>query len=567
MLDSIKKLLAPPTFKDEEKTRIARMLNIILLAITLLVGVLVVVRIIESGGVIDEAIITNGSLIFIAVVLQFVMRRGYIRLASYLLVSLSWVALTYQAGSTDGIRDTAFIAYFVVILTANLLLGWRAGAIFFGMSVVAAWTFAYAEEQGHIVSEIATPYDLALDMTVIFGLSAVALAITTASLRNTLQRARDSERALAESNRELQIMSQSLGQQVAARTHRLGLVAALTERLSAILNLDELLDEVVNQLSDNFNYYHAQIYLMDKEQEKLILRAGTGAAGAEMKARGHSISMQAATNLVVRAARTGKAVHLDNIETSPDWLPNLLLPDTRAEIAVPIILDQKVVGILDVHQNEVTGFNEGDVNLLRSLANQMGVTIRNARLFAEVEATLNELREAQQKYVEQSWQKSKIVGKVQHLYASPTLNIAENEQQRLIEDARKLALAQQRPVVESENGHDGNSLVTPINLRDKTIGVLKIRTKDSDHKTWDEDDMAMIEAIVDQVAQTAENLRLFEDTRGRASREQIIRQITEKMRSATTMEELIQTAANGLGQQLNAGHVVLDLGLTSKEEI
>ena len=260
-------------------------------------------------------------------------------------------------------------------------------------------------------------------------------------------------------------------------------------------------------------------------------------------------------------------MRLDNVQESPDWLPNLLLPDTRAEMAVPIILDQKVVGVLDVHKDEIAGFDEGEANLLRSLANQMAVALRNARIFAEVEGTLNELRESQQKYVERSWQKTKMVGKVQHLYASPHISIAEDEQRRLTREARNLALTHKQPVIVEANGEPGKSLVAPINLRDKTIGVLKLRAKDNDQHPWNEDDMVMVEAIIDQVAQTAENLRLFEDTRGRASREQIIRQITEKMRAATSMEELIQTAANELGQQLNAGHVVLDLGLTTDEKI
>ena len=568
MLYSIKKLLAPPTFEDDEKTRIAGMLNIILWAIIFLVGVLAVVRLIEANGHVDNVVIINSSLVLTAIALQFMMRWGFVWLASLLLVTSAWLALTVQAGITDGIRDTAFLAYFVVILVANLLLGWRAGAVFFGMSVLAGWAFAYAEQRGMIVSEVASAYNLALDITVIFGLSAVTLALTTASLSKALQRARASEHSLAQSNRELQALSASLEQQVAARTRRLGMVAVMTERLNAILNVDELLDEMVNQLKDKFNYYHVQIYLMDQEQERLVLQAGTGPAGAEMKARGHNISMQAATNLVVRAARTGKPVRIDNVQESPDWLPNLFLPDTYAEIAIPIILDEKVVGVLDIQQDKIAGFDEGDANLLRSLANQVSVAIRNAHVFAEVEAALNELRQAQHKYVEQSWQKSKISNKVRHLYASPTIDIAEDEQLQLVGDARRLVLAQQRPViVESENDNDRKSLIAPINLRDKTIGVLRMRAKDDNQKSWDEDDVAMVEAIVDQVAQTAENLRLFEDTRGRASREQIIRQITERMRTATNLEELIQTTANELGQQLNAGHVVLDLGITTDEKI
>jgi GAF domain-containing protein len=495
------------------------------------------------------------------------MRWGFVRLASLLLISFGWLILTYQAGFTDGIRDTAFVAYFVVILIANLLLGWRAGAVFFGLSVLAGWAFAYAEEQGIIVGEIVSAYDLALDITVIFGLAAITLALTTASLGNALQRARDSERSLTDSNRELRTLSQSLEQQVTARTQRLQVIAALTEHLNAILNLDELLDEVVNQLKDNFNYYHAHIYLMDEERERLVVRAGTGQAGAEMKARGHSISMQAATSLVVQAARTGQPVRIDNVQESPDWLPNPLLPDTRAEMVIPIILEQKVVGVLDVQKDEVAGLDEGDASLLRSLANQMAVAIRNARLFSEVETALNEAREAQQKYVEQSWRESKVLGRVRHLYASPNINIGEDELQRLVDDARKHALTQKQPVIVEDNDSLGKSLIAPINLREKTIGVFRIRQKDGgEQQSWNEDDVAMIEAIIDQAAQTAESLRLFEETRRRAGREQTIRQVTEHMRAATNLDELIRITGEELGQRLSAKYALVKLGLDTLSE-
>jgi GAF domain-containing protein len=322
-----------------------------------------------------------------------------------------------------------------------------------------------------------------------------------------------------------------------------------------------LLNEVVNQIQINFNYYHAHIYLLDEKQENLVMEAGTGSAGTEMKAKGHRISLQAVTSLVVRAARTSQIVTIDNVRESPDWLPNPLLPDTRAEMAVPIILDQKVVGVLDVQENRIAGLDDGDASLLRSLANQVAVAIRNARLFAEVETALAEVKEAQKRYVTEAWQKSKVSG-IRHLYASPDVSISDNEQQQLMVDARKQTMTQGHPViVDSEDDTDEKFLVAPISLRDQTIGVLKIKTAGSDHQSWDEDDLAMIDAVIDQIAQTAENLRLYDDTRRHAGREQTIRQISEKMRTTTNLEDLIQTAARELSEHFAADYAVVELGI------
>ncbi len=106
---------------------------------------------------------------------------------------------------------------------------------------------------------------------------------------------------------------------------------------------------------------------------------------------------------------------------------------------------------------------------------------------------------------------------------------------------------------------NGKPLVSSVSLRNKTIGTLQLHTG-NDH-TWDDDDLAIVEAVVDQLAQTADNLRLFEDTRERATQEQMIREVTEKMQAATNLEELVQTTAEALGKYFSLDYAVVELGL------
>jgi GAF domain-containing protein len=125
-----------------------------------------------------------------------------------------------------------------------------------------------------------------------------------------------------------------------------------------------------------------------------------------------------------------------------------------------------------------------------------------------------------------------------------------------------------KDTVESEE-HPGESIVSPIALRDKTIGVLQLHPiRDGQH--WTEDDLAIVEAVVDQLAQSAESLRLFEETRERAGREQLIREISDKLRAAPNLDSLLETAARELGQRLGVRHTVLELGIetgTNGDEI
>lgn len=366
---------------------------------------------------------------------------------------------------------------------------------------------------------------------------------------------------------ELMELQRGLEQRITAHTHRLETVVTLNERLSAILDLEDLLVEVVNQIKERFGYYHAHIYLLDDKRERLVVAAGTGPAGAELKARGHSISLDASTSLVARAARLAEIVTVDNVRQAKDWLPNPLLPETYSEMAVPIILEGQVVGVLDAQEDEIAGLDEGDANLLRSLASQVAIAIRNARLFNEVETALAKAHAAQARYIEQAWQKAKIAhqGGKYH-YARPD---APSLAEMTVTAAKQQGLLQDRPVVvtinsaglDSQAGDENQqSIVAPITLQEKNIGAVQLHPANS-NRTWTEDDLIIVKAVLDQLAQFAENLRLFEDTREQASRERIIHEVTDKLRAAPSLDILLETAARELGLQLGVRHTVLELGI------
>lgn len=231
----------------------------------------------------------------------------------------------------------------------------------------------------------------------------------------------------------------SLEQRVADRTRRLGIVATLGEHLNAILDPGDLLREVVNQVNKNFNYYHTHIYLLNPSTETLLVAAGTGRAGQEMTANGHSISLNTTKSLVARAARSGKVVTVANVREAEDWLPNPLLPNTCAEMAVPIIQEDKVIGVLDVQADQVGALDDNDANLLRSLASQVAVALSNARLFEQTKQSKEEAEAAKEK-AEQARQAIETVNKTLEVQMWQTTGLAQlNDRMRGEQDISTLA--------------------------------------------------------------------------------------------------------------------------------
>ncbi len=187
----------------------------------------------------------------------------------------------------------------------------------------------------------------------------------------------------------------TLEERVAARTKDLATVAEVGTATATILETDRLLQEVVDLTKERFNLYHSHIYLLDEAGENLVLAAGAGEAGRQMMAKGLSIPASREQSLVARAARERKGVTVNDVTKASDFLPNPLLPDTRSELAVPMIVGGKVIGVFDIQSDAVGRFTESDINIQITLAAQVSTSIQNVRSFertksqAELESLVN----------------------------------------------------------------------------------------------------------------------------------------------------------------------------------
>ncbi len=193
-----KKMFTPPLFENEEQTRIAGILIKILWAVIVVVGALILTwgitgKTAELGS---YALAANAIIIGVSALLLIIVHRGHLGIASFIFVSFLWVNITFQAFTSDGLRGSAAIIYLTIMVLASLLLDWRASIGFAVLSTLSIWVLAHAEFSGLRGFHLDGAYEVALETTAMFVLTAVFLTLTTTGLNKALQRARRSEQSL-----------------------------------------------------------------------------------------------------------------------------------------------------------------------------------------------------------------------------------------------------------------------------------------------------------------------------------------------------------------------------------
>ncbi len=407
LVDRIRAFIALPEFADSEKARAARLLNTALLA--LIVGAVVTAPLLLLLTALNATSQTNaisylttggGSLVLVLFMLwlRALLHRGYVRQASILLAGSLFVVVTLNILVFSGVRNVGTSAFILTIILSSLLLNERSILMGFTVASIAATFLVYYLENAGIIYVPLTPTAGLIDWmlyAVIFTLAALLVQYATSSLNNALNRINRSERDLAESNRRLQELNQSLEQRVTERTRALELSTVVSRRLSTILDQSQLISAIVEEIQRAFHYYHVHIYLLEPANQRLLLAGGTGEPAQQMLAIKHALPL--GRGLVGRAGQSNTTQLVPNVSLSSEWLPNPLLPETRAEIAVPITLGNRVLGVLDVQHNVVNGLGIQDSDVLEAIASQAAIALQNAASFqaaqrsAEQEALLNSI--------------------------------------------------------------------------------------------------------------------------------------------------------------------------------
>ena len=162
--------------------------------------------------------------------------------------------------------------------------------------------------------------------------------------------------------------------------------------VTSTLDLETIFDRSVNLILERFGFYYASIFILEEDSFKAVLQEATGKAGKKLKERKHTLTV-GSNSTVGKASASGKVVVINNTALDALHKHNPLLPETKAEAAIPLKTGDRVIGILDIQSTEVNAFSEDDIAILQLLADQISVGIDNARSYNIAQQAVEEMRE------------------------------------------------------------------------------------------------------------------------------------------------------------------------------
>ena len=325
---------------------------------------------------------------------------------------------------------------------------------------------------------------------------------------------------------QLEGLQNTLEQQVIERTKQLTATNEVGRVAASSLDPDELLSRVIKLFSEQFGYYYAAIYLLDPSEKWAELREGTGDAGKVLKQNHHRLEV-AGKSMVGTAIRERSARIAQIASQEKQRFENPLLPYTRSEIVLPLLVGDRVLGALDVQSTKESDFGPGLIETMQNMAGQVAIALENARLYQEAQKVIKEMRAVQQQYLQEGWSG----------YSSQHDELEYGVGDEILENSKQMEV--------------------PISLRDQLLGQILLEGSNE----WTQEQRSLVDAVATQAAIALENARLVSESRQVAVRERMLAEINSKIWSSATIDGVLQTAAKELGRRMNASQVTVELKL------
>ena len=449
-------------------------------------------------------------------------RRGYVYPMARFYSWVNFVSLSLAAGVFDGLRSPAWPLQLWTVVVAGTLVSPGYALMMTGLLIGYFLLLAVLSYWGVYVSpltigpgrEVAT---IAFTMIMLVSTGGLLTYLNMDSLRRALARLRATTRELEEYRRTLEDLVAQRTADLARRTAQLEAASEVARQAAAIRDVQTLLDETVRLISQRFGFYHAGIFLVDEAGEYAVLRAASSEGGRRMLARGHRLAV-GEVGIVGYVAGTGKPRIALDVGEDAVFFSNPDLPHTRSEMALPLKVGERVIGVLDVQSVDPSAFTDEDVSVLQTMADQIALAIENARLLQETQDRLREVEALTGQAVRTGWQEM-ASARPGWGYIYDGVEVRPKERASLPEETVP-------------------GFTLPMQLAGgEAIGRVALAF--SDRSPTDEE-ITLARAVAEQAALALESARLFQETRRTLAEMEALFGASRAISTASTPDEVLR---------------------------
>ncbi len=501
---------------------------------------------IQSNLLRDEIVFT--SLLAILLAVTFLPTSYNVRAFTLLFITF---AIGINGILTLGTWTDASLFLLAMIVLASLLFDSYVNLFALLISTVVLVVLAILQQSGIFTpSYPGTPAISVTDWAVFIGdflLSSAILIIAIGQLNRefgrVIQQAQNSFKAVTTERAQLEDKVNERTEQLENKTTQLQASTNIARNIAEIQNIPDLLHAAVTATAEQFGFYHVGIYLLDIGKKVAFLQASSSAIGAELIGLGHRVDIDTKNPINISIEKNRPYIASDIGGTVFIKDPNF--PITRSRLAFPLSVRGNVIGVFDMHSDQIQSLDNQDIEIIQTLADLISISIDNVRLLDETQTLVEQLRFYNSAQAVETWAK-------QTSRRSP---------------AYQYTPAGVRPIFLLANKDEdviSAGLVIPLTLQGQKIGTIKLRRKGYS-TSWSEKEKGMVEKIGEQIALALENSRLVEEAQKGAQRDQLIANISSRVRETLDVDAVIRTASIEFRKVFDLKEAEISIGLPQSE--
>jgi GAF domain-containing protein len=379
-----------------------------------------------------------------------------------------------------------------------------------------------------------------IDFTIISAILIIAINQLKREFTYVVQGMQSTFTMLTAERAQLEDRVRERTDELETRTIQLRSSAAVSKTIAEIQNISELMEMTTNLTSDQFGYYHVGLYLLDERKKTAFLQAASSVTGKQLIGQGFRIEPDRLNlfNLVVAYNHP----HITSDIDDANFVRDINFPLTRSRMLLPLTVRSNVIGILDMHSDQSQSFSSQDAEVLQTLADLVAISIDNVRLINETQNLVRQLETNTSVQTREIWTKFTSRHKPAYQYTPAGV----------------------RPLFVNNNQDNTDRLRVPLMLHGQNIGNIMLKRKGTS-TTWSERERTLVEKVADQVALALENSRLVDETQKNAERDQVIANVSARVRETLDVESVLRTATTELRRVFDLKEAEISIGALQTE--